>query len=160
MKIAGLALLLTLADQGIKAAIRTAPVGHVFMRVGPLLEITHSSNTGAAFSLFSENPMLVTGLSIFLMAALAFLAFGRLRLTHTARVAAGCLFAGGAGNLIDRLFTGQVTDYLRLLPVRFPVFNLADILITCSIAVLLALTLAGKLEIPTEETGKSDGRTD
>lgn len=146
MKTLALALALTAIDQFIKAFIRTAPVGHVFLRVEPLLEITYRANPGAAFSLLSGNPALVTGLSFLLMAVLAFYAFVRMRLTRPARIAAACLLAGGAGNLIDRLFLGQVTDYIRLLPIRFPVFNLADMLITCSIAVLIALTVAGKLE--------------
>ncbi|MDO5378652.1 MAG: signal peptidase II [Clostridia bacterium] len=157
MKTAALALLLTLIDQAIKAVIRSAPVGHVFVRVGSLAEITHSTNTGAAFSLFSNHPSLVTGLSLLLMLALAFFVFGRMRLTLPARMAVSCLLAGGAGNLIDRMFFGQVTDYIRLLPIRFPVFNFADILITCSIALLIALMFAGKLETDTKEAKKSDG---
>lgn len=147
MKTAALTILLTLVDQFIKAFIRTAPVGHVFLSMSPLLEITHRENTGAAFSLLSDSPQLVTVLSLLLIAGLAFAAFARMRLTSTARTAAACLLAGGAGNLIDRLLAGQVTDYIRLLPIRFPVFNFADILITCSIAMLILLMLTGKLEI-------------
>lgn len=147
MKTAALTILLTLVDQFIKAFIRTAPVGHVFLSMSPLLEITHRENTGAAFSLLSDSPQLVTVLSLLLIAGLAFAAFARMRLTSTARTAAACLLAGGAGNLIDRLLAGQVTDYIRLLPIRFPVFNFADILITGSIAMLILLMLTGKLEI-------------
>ncbi len=151
MKTAALAILLTLADQLVKAYIRTEPVGHLFLRVGSLLEITHRENTGAAFSLFSGSPQFVAALSVLLMAALAFVAFARMRPTPTARLAAACLLSGGAGNLIDRLVSGQVTDYIRLLPVRFPVFNFADMLVTGSIAVLIALTVAGRLEIQGEK---------
>lgn len=156
MKTAALIILLTLVDQSVKAYIRTAPIGHVFLNMRPLLEITRRENTGAAFSLFSDSPQLVTVLSLLLMAGLAFIAFARMRLTPAARTAAACLLAGGAGNLIDRLLAGQVTDYIRLLPVRFPVFNFADILITCSIAVLIALTIAGKLEMQGEKRGAEE----
>ena len=58
------------------------------------------------------------------------------------------------GNLIDRIAYAGVTDYIRLLLFDFPIFNLADMAITGSIAVLLILLLTGRLE---ETTGEKDG---
>ena len=36
------------------------------------------------------------------------------------------------GNLLDRLTRGYVIDYIMTLFIDFPIFNFADILITCS----------------------------
>lgn len=38
--------------------------------------------------------------------------------------------AGGIGNLIDRVFRGYVTDFFEFTFIKFPVFNVADCLIT------------------------------
>lgn len=146
-QIMGLSVLFALADQAIKMPIRSQPVGTVFWTLMPLAQITHCRNTGAAFSLFAGYPRLVTLLTALLLLALAVAAFRRLHLTRPARLALSALLGGGLGNLTDRLLFGAVTDYIRLLFVPFPVFNLADVLIVCSVAVLMLLLLTGRLEI-------------
>lgn len=51
------------------------------------------------------------------------------------------IFAGGLGNLIDRAFRGgHVVDFIEFIFVSFPVFNVADICVTCG-TVLLAIYL-------------------
>lgn len=141
-----LAALLAAADQALKAMIRTQPQGAVLFSVPPILEITHRANTGAAFSLLSGNPLLVTLLSAVLLAALCAVMLRLLRPTRTARIALAFVIGGGAGNLIDRLAFGEVTDYIRLLLVRFPVFNFADICITGGALLLMLLAMTGRLE--------------
>ncbi len=39
------------------------------------------------------------------------------------------LAAGAMGNLYDRFVYGSVTDYLEFLFMRFPIFNLADVMV-------------------------------
>ena len=46
------------------------------------------------------------------------------------------LTAGAVGNLIDRLVFGFVTDFIYFSPINFPVFNVADIYVTCSVIAL------------------------
>ena len=41
------------------------------------------------------------------------------------------VYAGGLGNMIDRLRLGYVVDMLETLFMDFPVFNVADCFITC-----------------------------
>jgi signal peptidase II len=43
------------------------------------------------------------------------------------------LLGGTLGNGIDRLFKGYVLDFLELVPINFPIFNLADISINLAI---------------------------
>ena len=55
------------------------------------------------------------------------------------------VFAGGLGNMIDRLRLGYVVDMIELDFMRFPVFNVADCFITCgAIALLAHLVLCNK----------------
>ena len=142
------------ADQVIKCIIRCAPLGFVFYRIDGFLEITYSANTGAAFSVLSGKTGLIASLSAILLVLLLFILLRSMKLTHMGRMAVVCLVGGGAGNLIDRLAFSYVTDYIRLLFIEFPVFNLADIVITCSVIGLLFLLAIGRLE---ENAGEEHG---
>ena len=51
------------------------------------------------------------------------------------------LFAGTVGNVIDRIFRGFVVDFIKTTFIDFPVFNVADIAITCGCILAFALTL-------------------
>ncbi len=51
------------------------------------------------------------------------------------------LLAGAAGNLIDRAFRTSVVDFIYFKPIDFPVFNVADIYVTCSTFAMVLLIL-------------------
>jgi signal peptidase II len=63
-------------------------------------------------------------------------------------LAAGLLLGGAIGNGIDRWRLGWVVDFLELVPVRFPVFNIADVAINAAVLCLLIdqlqLTMKGR----------------
>ena len=44
--------------------------------------------------------------------------------------------AGGIGNAIDRFIQGYVVDFIELSFMDFPVFNIADIGVTCGVALI------------------------
>ena len=56
-------------------------------------------------------------------------------------VGLSCVAGGGIGNMIDRLVQGSVTDFLATTFIDFPVFNVADIFVTCGVAVCLLIVL-------------------
>lgn len=132
-------------DQAVKALVRRAPLGTVFFELPGLMQILHCANTGAAFSVLSGHTALIALISLAILAALGALLV-RLPLTRTAARTLALLLGGGLGNLIDRVLFGSVTDYIRVLFVDFPVFNLADICITLSVGMLLVLGLTDRLE--------------
>ena len=68
------------------------------------------------------------------------------------------LFAGGIGNLVDRVFRGYVPDFIRFVYHRyFPyVFNVADIYI-CIGAVLLGIFLLSTDAKEDTKRGDADG---
>ena len=52
-----------------------------------------------------------------------------------------CVFSGGLGNIIDRIFRGFVIDYIEVLFVKFYIFNFADCLITVGAFAILIYEL-------------------
>jgi signal peptidase II len=51
------------------------------------------------------------------------------------------LFAGAIGNMIDRVARGYVVDMFDFCLINFPVFNVADIYVTCSFIIIALLVL-------------------
>ncbi|PIS32067.1 signal peptidase II [Candidatus Peregrinibacteria bacterium CG08_land_8_20_14_0_20_41_10] len=102
---------------------------------GHFLQIVYTQNTGIAFSLPLEGTILII-ISILLLSLGLYLAvhYLNLRLKST-QILIGLVLGGSLGNLIDRFIKGSVTDFITL--GNFPVFNLADIMITLGIFLLL-----------------------
>jgi len=150
------AIAITVLDQIIKAYVRSLPLGELFFEIPHVLSLIHYVNTGAAFSILAGYTAVIAVFSFALIAGIGFYAVRKLHLTALAWTAVGCLIGGGMGNLLDRLLFSGVTDYIRLQFIDFPVFNLADIAITGSVAVLLILLITDTLEEGSEDEHGSD----
>ena len=144
-------LAISATDQAIKAYVRTRPYGYTFFEVPGMVALTHCFNTGAAFSLLSGRTAFLALISLALLGTICFYACTKMSLTETAYAMLACVLGGGIGNLLDRVCFGGVTDYIRLLFVDFPVFNLADIAITVAIGILMILLITDTLEEASEE---------
>ena len=139
------ALLVVLIDQATKVAVRyLMPLGSSARPFLPgVINLYRVENTGAAFSIGQG-----TEGATWVFAACAVVAFvvactmvWRNDLPFPLVVSLGCVAGGGVGNMIDRLATGSVTDFLATVFMDFPVFNVADIFVTCGVAVSLLLYL-------------------
>ena len=149
-----LAAVIAAVDQALKAMICFYPEGRVIWSVPPLFELYRPTNTGAAFSMMSSKTIVVAIISSVLMLALCVLLARSRSSSRMFCVSLSVLLGGGIGNLIDRVIWGGVTDYIRLLFIRFPVFNFADICITVSVAVLFVLICFDhKVDKPEEHHG-------
>jgi signal peptidase II len=104
-----------------------------------IFQLTLAYNTGAAFSMFHNQPMLLTGFTSLVF--LALLAYGLSRRTFMkGELLAMALILGGAlGNLLDRVLLGHVTDYFDLVAIHYPVFNVADSFIFCGVILLMVI---------------------
>jgi signal peptidase II len=100
----------------------------------PAINLVHVRNSGVAFGFFSGGGVLVLVLTLAALAALA--AFFVLRPRRPLLwLPTGLIIGGAIGNLIDRIATGSVTDFIKL-PL-WPAFNLADTAITFGVLSLL-----------------------
>ena len=101
--------------------------------------------------------MLLVTVTIIALAVILYLYASAVPRRHWLMVAALALVAGGAlGNLTDRLVSGSVRDFLNLYAVRFgtwhyPIFNLADILITVGAILLFLATVSDRAPVKTTE---------
>lgn len=95
------------------------------------LALTYAENTGAAFSFMNNSTTLLSILTLVLLVFLVgYMFVGKIE-TKATNVCLVMIIAGGTGNLIDRFLNGYVVDYIETLFIEFPIFNFADILITC-----------------------------
>jgi signal peptidase II len=105
-----------------------------------VLKLVHVRNHGVAFGFFSGGGAIVLAATA---AALALLVayFARHPERALLWLPTGLLLGGAIGNLIDRLRTGAVTDFIDL-PL-WPSFNLADVAITAGVISLLVVLERG-----------------
>ena len=66
------------------------------------------------------------------------------------------IFAGGVGNLIDRIAQGKVVDYLEFLFIEFPIFNFADILVCCGVGLFAIYTIVSEFSPKNKKERKTD----
>jgi signal peptidase II len=124
-------------DQATKALVRATVDEGERIAVVPGVAIVHTRNTGVAFGALSGGGAVVT-LVVALALALLLVYFA----THVRRplfwLPTGMLLGGAAGNVIDRVRQGSVTDFVKL-PLGWPPFNLADVSITVGIVLLFVV---------------------
>lgn len=141
-----LALVLIVADQGFKLLAVNGLKGQPAITVIPhLLGLRYAENTGAAFSMLSGK---VDFLIIITAVALAAIAYAVIAKKIGNRFEEFCfvlIFAGGVGNLIDRILNGVVVDYLEFLFIDFPIFNFADVLICCGVGLYAVYTIVSEV---------------
>jgi signal peptidase II len=122
------------ADQAVKALVRGAIDPGERISVVPGLHLVRVHNTGVAFGLFPGG-----GTALIVVGVLALGALLAFFVTHHGRrlvwLPTGLLIGGAAGNLVDRLRDGSVTDFLKL--PHWPAFNVADMAITVGVVALV-----------------------
>jgi signal peptidase II len=122
-----------LVDQAVKAAVRaTLAVGERAPLLPGVVELYRVENTGAAFSMGRGAGLLFVVVALVVVAVSLFLVWHE-SLPMPLVITVSAVAAGGVGNMLDRLASGSVTDFIATTFVSFPVFNVADILVTCGV---------------------------
>ena len=135
-----IAVLLVAADQAVKNwAAETLIKGEIAV-IEDVLYLKYAENTGAAFSMFSDNRWVLVGVTgLMLIAVLAYFLSGKIS-GKLELFSLSLLLSGGVGNIIDRISLGYVIDYIDVRIINFAIFNLADICI-CVGAFLLCVAV-------------------
>ena len=97
-----------------------------------ILSWTYTRNTGAAWSMLEGQRWLFV-LIFVILTVLLLLEYFKFSMPFTAfeRWLIAAIYAGGLGNIIDRVRLGYVVDMIHTDFMNFPVFNVADCFITC-----------------------------
>lgn len=93
----------------------------------------YAENTGAAFSLFSGNKLLLVVLPIILVTVLILYLWKAKNCRAVTQIGLWMAVGGGLGNWVDRAVRGFVVDFVALDFMRFAIFNVADICIVCGV---------------------------
>ncbi|HAG81743.1 MAG TPA: lipoprotein signal peptidase [Cyanobacteria bacterium UBA12227] len=105
-----------------------------------VFHLTYVTNTGAAFSLFSQGGGWLRWLSLIVSLGLMAMAWFGPTLKTFEQLGYGFILGGALGNGIDRFAMGYVVDFLDFRLIKFPVFNFADVFINVGIMCLLIAT--------------------
>ena len=138
-----LSLLLVMLDQVTKLLIYGYIKPNNSIIINDFFSLTHVHNYGAAFSFLADQSgwqrYFLSGLSA--IASIAIMIWmRRVAVNQVLKLSAlSILLAGAVGNLIDRFFLGFVIDFIDFHYQTFywPIFNVADILISIGVVLLI-----------------------
>ena len=162
----GASLVSVLLDQATKLAVAAnLSFSDRIPVINDFFYITHARNPGAAFGLFGDAPVAIR-LTLFIgitIVALGMVVNFYRKLAPGDRFSAlslGMILGGAAGNLIDRVFRGEVVDFLHFRlwgGYQWPDFNLADSFIVVGVAFLVIELLAAEGEARNDPAGIERG---
>jgi signal peptidase II len=146
-----LALLVVLLDRWTKRLVAAHIAMYTHIQIIPrFFRLTHTENTGAAFSLFADSPShwkttLLIGFSLIAMIIVSVLLWKQSHVLTTTGIALSLILGGAVGNLWDRVASGRVVDFLLFYyrQYQWPVFNLADSAIVVGAGLLVIEILFG-----------------
>jgi signal peptidase II len=134
-----IAALVFVVDRWVKALVEgSMRLGESIPLIPGFLSLTYIKNDGGAFGILGGSRLvLLIGSAVAIGVVLWILLSGSSsRLTS---LGCGLILGGAAGNLVDRLATGEVTDYVHFS--FWYIFNAADAAIVVGVAILLLSTL-------------------
>ena len=141
MKILFASAIMVLADQISKTAIRSTMTLYESITVIPgFFHLTYITNDGMAFGInFPFGIYIFSAISIILTIILFYYHWTIRYESILIRSGVAMILAGAIGNLIDRLFLGEVVDFLDFMigDLHWYVFNLADSYVTIGMGIIL-----------------------
>lgn len=135
-------ILLVVLDQFTKyLAVTNLKDGNSISIIKNVFQLQYLENRGAAFGMFQGGKVIFVISTMFLVAVMAYI-YWHCPMSKRylwIRIIITFLMAGAFGNLIDRIRLDYVIDFFYFELINFPIFNVADIYVSCSVVVLLLL---------------------
>lgn len=123
-----------------------------------LFHFTLTGNTGGAWSILSDAMwVLVVFALVVCLVIIGYIIMRGQFLNFAEVLGLGLIVGGGVGNLIDRIAFGQVTDFIDLSFMNYPVFNVADIGVVCGVVIFIVAYLIRSRKAAPEEPRSGEG---
>ncbi|MCR5834259.1 MAG: signal peptidase II [Selenomonadaceae bacterium] len=137
-------LFIVLLDQLTKAiVVKTMVPGQTVSLIQDVFHLTYVLNPGAAFGILSNQRIFLLLIGAVLIVVTAYFYPMLKKASLCLQVGASMILSGAVANLIDRIQTGYVVDFLDFR--IWPVFNIADIAIVSGM-VLMVYTIIFRLD--------------
>lgn len=94
--------------------------------INGVFHLSYTENSGAAFSILQNQRWLLVVLSIVFSIFAIYYLIKHKNEKFMLRLGISIVLAGAVGNLIDRIRTGLVIDFMDFRLINFAVFNIAD----------------------------------
>lgn len=117
---------------------------------GWAVRLVHITNSGAAFGFFQDSGPLLVVVSVVGIAVILLYLLNPGFAHPLMRVGLVLMFGGAVGNLIDRVFAGEVVDFVKF--PNWPAFNVADSAITIGVLLLIWAILFAPASPANDET--------
>lgn len=136
MPIVLIALVVLALDQLVKYYIQTSMfLGMSIPVIDEVFHITYILNPGAAFGILQHQRVFFIFVALVLFAGIMYF-YPKIQKENRLLVIATGLMAGGAaGNVVDRVKTGYVVDFIDFR--IWPVFNIADVAIVVGVGLVI-----------------------
>ncbi|MDT3958855.1 signal peptidase II [Staphylococcus kloosii] len=138
-----IAIIILILDQITKFVIASSMrIGDSFEVIPGFLNITSHRNNGAAWGILSGKMSFFVIITVIILIVLIVFYIKEAKHNLFMQIALSLLFAGALGNFIDRLFHGEVVDFIDtyIVGYNFPIFNVADSSLTIGV-ILIIITL-------------------
>ncbi len=136
--------LLVVADQYTKALAVVQLKDKPAIPIIPgILEFNYLENRGAAFGMMQNQKIFFIFVAVIILGCIIYI-FVKTppeRKYTILHILLTFIAAGAVGNMIDRLNLNYVVDFIYIKAINFPIFNVADIYVTCATFLLVIILL-------------------
>ncbi len=114
-----------------------------YVLINGVLELNYLENKGAAFGMLQNQKAFFIFVAVVILSVICYVIYKipdnkKYRILH---ILLSLIAAGAIGNMIDRIRLNYVVDFIYFVLINFPIFNVADMYVTISTAVLVILLL-------------------
>ena len=138
---------------------RSFDVGQSTAVIDGIFRITLVKNAGAAFGVFEGGRPFFILASLVATVVLIYIGYRLPSEDRYKRILLGLILGGAVGNLIDRIYAGEVIDFLEIGIAGYwwPVFNVADIAVSVGAVLLLIYLVRTTRQQRAAEPSGEDG---